>query len=372
MAKPNVFVSSTYYDLKYIREALKNFIESYGYQATLNEYGGVVYKHGDELDDSCFDEVKNSDMLVLIIGGRYGSPISDEIDSQKKLYFYDEYTSITSQEFRTAYEAHIPTYIFIEKSVNNEYYTYSKNKSNSTLKYAHADSINVYKFIDEIKNSFSSTIIFDFEKFDDIEIILREQWAGLFSEYLKSLRNRNEDNVVVSSINKLEIVSENISEIVNQLGKKILSDDINEIINNQNYKLIEFYTNEIFERVFLDFSREIDISESKKLMNIVNDVLFQNKTVHNIFKKSYRNIGEEEEEEDIIPNFVDLAWDEIQSRIENELSNSIYFHSDNIKTICSIYVQKIVPIFEADRSQFDRFMNLSAMYIRDMSSRNIV
>ncbi|MBU3105150.1 hypothetical protein KPL41_13745 [Clostridium gasigenes] len=66
-------------------------------------------------------------MLILIVGGRYGSQISDEkkIDYED---FYEEYVSITRNEYRIAYENKIPIYIFIEKNVYSEYHTYSKNK----------------------------------------------------------------------------------------------------------------------------------------------------------------------------------------------------------------------------------------------------
>jgi hypothetical protein len=35
MAKPRIFVSSTYYDLKYIRASLELFIESLGFDAII-------------------------------------------------------------------------------------------------------------------------------------------------------------------------------------------------------------------------------------------------------------------------------------------------------------------------------------------------
>jgi hypothetical protein len=39
MAKPRVFVISTYYDLKHIRNSLEAFIESLGYDPVLFESG---------------------------------------------------------------------------------------------------------------------------------------------------------------------------------------------------------------------------------------------------------------------------------------------------------------------------------------------
>ncbi|HDI3138782.1 TPA: DUF4062 domain-containing protein, partial [Vibrio cholerae] len=37
MAKPRIFISSTYYDLKHIRSDLERFISEQGYDAVLNE-----------------------------------------------------------------------------------------------------------------------------------------------------------------------------------------------------------------------------------------------------------------------------------------------------------------------------------------------
>ena len=45
MVKPRIFVSSTYYDLKYIRNSLRNFIESFGYEAVLFEDGDIPYDY---------------------------------------------------------------------------------------------------------------------------------------------------------------------------------------------------------------------------------------------------------------------------------------------------------------------------------------
>lgn len=41
--KPRIFVSSTYYDLKYIRNDLENFIKSFGYESVLFESGDIAF-----------------------------------------------------------------------------------------------------------------------------------------------------------------------------------------------------------------------------------------------------------------------------------------------------------------------------------------
>ena len=70
MARPRVFISSTYYDLKHLRSSLDNFVESLGFDAILSEKGKIAYTPDLPLDESCYREVGTADIFVLIIGGR--------------------------------------------------------------------------------------------------------------------------------------------------------------------------------------------------------------------------------------------------------------------------------------------------------------
>ncbi|MBC9007460.1 DUF4062 domain-containing protein, partial [Acetobacter tropicalis] len=145
MAKPRVFVSSTYYDLKFLRSSLDVFINSLGFETVLSEKGDIPYSPFIPLDESCYDEALSCDIFVLIIGGRYGSKTSDTKENQ----IYESYKSITKKEFETANSKGIPCFILIENGVYSEFQTYRKNKE-LKINYAHVDSINVFKFIDEI------------------------------------------------------------------------------------------------------------------------------------------------------------------------------------------------------------------------------
>ncbi|RYD51203.1 MAG: DUF4062 domain-containing protein [Sphingobacteriales bacterium] len=53
MARPRVFISSTFYDLKHIRSSLETFVHSLGYDAVLFEKGLVAYNPDTPLDESC-------------------------------------------------------------------------------------------------------------------------------------------------------------------------------------------------------------------------------------------------------------------------------------------------------------------------------
>lgn len=90
MAKPRVFVSSTYFDLKNVRADIERFIRDKGFEPVLNERGNIPYGSEKKLEEYCYKEIELSDIVVSIIGGRFGS------SSQ-----HDGY-SISQMEFKTA------------------------------------------------------------------------------------------------------------------------------------------------------------------------------------------------------------------------------------------------------------------------------
>lgn len=73
MAKPRVFVSSTFYDLKQVRADLERFIKELGYESILNERGNIAYGSIERLEEYCYKEVALCDIVIAIIGGRLGS-----------------------------------------------------------------------------------------------------------------------------------------------------------------------------------------------------------------------------------------------------------------------------------------------------------
>ena len=206
MAKPRTFISSTHYDLKHIRAAFELFVDSLGFDAVLSEKGDIAYTHDRPLDESCYREVENADIFVLIVGGRYGSEVSS--GSKKPLKsFFERYDSITKKEYQAAADRDIPIYILIEKGVYSEYQTYSRNKEIENIKYAHVDSVNVFLLIEDILARPRNNPVQTFERFEEIESWLREQWAGLFRELLR--RQSQQQQLVGLSQQVLELKESN-------------------------------------------------------------------------------------------------------------------------------------------------------------------
>ena len=57
MAKPRVFISSTFYDLRLVRLELDKFLESIGYEPIRNEEGDIAYGSNESLQNYCYKEI---------------------------------------------------------------------------------------------------------------------------------------------------------------------------------------------------------------------------------------------------------------------------------------------------------------------------
>jgi hypothetical protein len=167
MAKPNVMVSSTYYDLRQIRDDLRQFIEDdLGYGAVLSELPSFPVDPSADTIMNCRLKVKeDADILVLIVGGRYGS-----IDLKADL-------SITNLEYEEARLKGIPIFAFVDKSVLANLQTWSANQG-ADFKHV-VDSSRVFEFVDRVRAR-DGIWVFPFETAQNIVDALRAQLANLF------------------------------------------------------------------------------------------------------------------------------------------------------------------------------------------------
>ncbi len=241
MAKPRVFVSSTYYDLQHIRASLDTFIESLGFESVLSEKGNIAYLPDDQLDESCYREVSNVDIFVLIICGRYGSAASQQKGSQETSP-NEKYDSVTKKEYERAVQSDIPLYILIENNVYSEYQTYKKNKSIKDIEYAHVDSHNVYEMIDYIFSQDKINPIQQFEKYSDIETWLREQWSGLFKDMLIRRKDQKQLTSFENQINYLSEINETLKRYLENLLKESNEKKAETIIGAEDKRLIDAIT----------------------------------------------------------------------------------------------------------------------------------
>ncbi len=238
MAKPRVFVSSTYYDLRHIRASLEIFIESLGYEAILSEKGDIAYSPDQPLDESCYREVRNADIFVLIVGGRYGSEASGT-DKKASGAFYERYESITKQEYLNAVSQDIPVYVLIEKGVHADYETYLRNKANTDIDYAHADSVNVFKLIEFIMAQPRNNPVQHFDRHSEIEDWLREQWAGLFRELIARMSNQTQLTSLSTQVAELGEVNKTLRTYLEEVVSKISPESSANLIQSETERLAD-------------------------------------------------------------------------------------------------------------------------------------
>lgn len=295
MAKPRIFVSSTYYDLKHIRDRLEAFIENFGYEAVLFESGDIPFHHDRPLDESCYAEIHLCHILVLLIGGRYGSIASEELRTKKTEDRIEFYNSITAKEYMTARDRDIPIFTFVEKNVLAEYETYKHNKD-ADIKYAHVDSKNIFKLLDQILAKERNNFVRGFERFDDIAIWMRDQWAGLFADLITKKSKETSLESLDSKLTELGSITNALKQYSEAMLRGLQPENSESIIQKQE-EIIEssralFFAKEPMIQYLLDrLLTEFNIAHTEK-------------SAYQIFESS-KNLEDFLENLGFTPNFID-------------------------------------------------------------------
>ena len=207
MAETRVFISSTCYDLSLLRSQLRIFIKNMGYEPIMSDYEDILYDPRIHTHTSCVDEVQNCDILVLIIGSRFGGKASPEALNRINFDVLNNETlsvdvlkekeclSVTQLEVLKAIENAIPVYTFIDKRVWHNHALYEKNKASGIADQIVFPSIEkqetakyIFNFINFVRLRTRGNNIFTFEKGQDIEDTLKKQWSGYFQRLLQEQR----------------------------------------------------------------------------------------------------------------------------------------------------------------------------------------
>lgn len=198
MAKVNIFVSSTCYDLSQIRSDIKQCITDLGHNPILSELKDFPIDPNLSNSENCITAVKNeADIFVLIIGNKYGSVL----ESGK---------SITNTEFITAIDKGIPIYTFALKQMTTILPIWEKNPDMDLSNIV--DNKKVFEFLADVRKK-KGLWNFEFDRAQDIIEILKSQLSNLFREALRVKRR-------IESSDKKELFSKISSQALEILIKK--------------------------------------------------------------------------------------------------------------------------------------------------------
>ena len=352
MAKPRVFLSSTYYDLKHVRERIEGFLINFGMEPVLFESDNVTFEFGKPLDVSCYNEVKTCHMMVLIVGGRYGSVATGELIPQEKKELYEQYVSITRKEHETATNSGVPAFVFIDKNVYAEYQTYKKNKKlfedKTPFNFAHVDDINIFRFISILE---PMTAIKTFDKVEEIENYLESQVSGMLFIYLQQLQTLKQNKETLDAIAELNNISQRMNEMVTAIGKSVLlnSDEYEKVIDNQDIMLITFFKDMFFDNLHFQVMPNYTQEQCNSIVDGILNLLFTKHIVEQLTKVEIKK---------------DTFWERIKS-LKNELNfelmlidSNISIDKLNLSKIMRNYIDKIYPIMEKKPHMFNKMKEI--------------
>lgn len=243
MPLPNVFLSSTYVDLVDVRSHILTCLEKSHFKAVCMERGGISYSHNSPMEYSCYEAVKDCDMMILVIGARYGTEVVDGVSSTDGKLI----NSITKQEYLQAKAVGMKILTFIKQSVLNEYSTYT-NQPKTQRKYfkpTFVDNIAIFQLIKEIKTLNRNNEIVPYSESTEIIDKIEKEIAHLARSGLKKSPENDPTKKVKINAYKLfyyrRAKNLSITELARKVGvkrnhisslesvKKINHEDINEL-----------------------------------------------------------------------------------------------------------------------------------------------
>lgn len=240
MAKVNIFISSTCYDLSQIRDDIKQCIEDLGHNPILSEMKNFPIDPKLSSMENCINAVKKeADIFVLIIGNKYGSVL----ESGK---------SITNTEFLTAINKGIPIYTFALKQMTALLPVWERNPE-ADFTYV-VDNNKVFEFLADVRKK-RGLWNFEFEKAQDVTDILKVQLSNLFHDALQA---------------RQMIAESDMSE----LYSKVSISALNILLKKEEYYEVKFFMQAMMDEIhkYKDLKNDYEYSIRLKPVNRISDI----------------------------------------------------------------------------------------------------
>lgn len=250
MSKPKIFVSSTCEDQYFPRKEIRDYILRYGFEPIFSDYDDVSYNNNNHTHVSCINAVSECDMLIFIIGGRFGGKAIEDAyqeinfnnveikNDEFQKFILEHKVSVTQMEVMKALECDIPVYTLIEKSVYASHHTYELNKENKSLnrndiKYGAIEKDGtapiIFEFFNVIRKQSSGNNFKPWHTTEEIFNYLTGQWTGLFKDQLKYIKQ---------SRKKYEYINSTIVDHNSLLRKNAFDELFTEIDEKDTIKIL--------------------------------------------------------------------------------------------------------------------------------------
>lgn len=169
---PSVFISSTISDLVDIRYRIRSYLDSIGFHPIMSEHGEVPYLPKYNAKDSCYDAVSRCNILILLIGRRFGSTEEDG-------------KSVVQREHEAAIKGNIPVFALVDRDVMVAKAIYEKLDHADSAALDGTDNPSaLYNFIDQVTSQNKNNGLVVFDNVEDAISKLRKQMAGYLGDLL--------------------------------------------------------------------------------------------------------------------------------------------------------------------------------------------
>ena len=267
---PKVFISSTVYDFKDIRSALKFYLEEHGYIVYTSESSDFKVDVKVHSYEACLNLIDECDYFILLIGSRVGG----WYDKENKI-------SITRQEYRHAYQLHQQGGLQILSFVRNEVWQLKETRNELT------------RYLENI-NSFDKDLIADIvnapTKFaNDAQFV-----SDFIQEVGKNAETKTamQDKALLPTGNWIRLF-DSFKDIIDSLKELIK-------INDLDYKLnLEILKNEL---------QAYNLQVNEILRNYPNALYVTLNNLLNNAKKSESPYGEFILDKDDWETFIPIFW----------------------------------------------------------------
>jgi len=198
---PNVFVSSTIYDLQYLRDAIRETIIELGYNPVMSDYGEIGYLPSKSAEESCYATIRDCQLAILIIGKRYGEKTKNGL-------------SVTHNEFLTIQNRNVPIVTIVDQEVISFKRVYEANRDiKNVTKFPGMDSgPDTFNFIKNVMDSPLNNGIITYTDASDARKKFKSQLAHMFYDLL------------VNQFNPLNVNIQDILSEVKTLRHELLKD----------------------------------------------------------------------------------------------------------------------------------------------------
>lgn len=208
----------------------------------MSDYMEVLYNPKEHTHESCLKEISSCDLVVLIIGSRFGGrgvPAAlNAVDMEKlreKSFNFEAIKencdlSITQLEVCKAIEQSLPVFAFVTEQVWHDHNVYEANKDSDIINKMRFPSIEktdtaryIFEFINFLRQRTSNNSVIAFSRVDEIEDFMKRQWSSLFQRLLDEQRQREGDQ------RRLDVVSSEIADLRAAIMSSISAPDLRQI-----------------------------------------------------------------------------------------------------------------------------------------------